>query len=117
MRRALLTIALLSSVTGLALCGPASAAARSVDPAVERGHQLAMRRCAECHAIRPGRQSPDGDAPRFASLRLRFNELSLVRRLEGIPWGQHAGMPPIGLTAEDRHDLAAYIESLNPPGG
>jgi mono/diheme cytochrome c family protein len=115
MRRALMIIALLSSVAGLAVSQPASAA-RAADPAVERGHQLAMRRCAECHAIGHGRQSPDGDAPRFVALRLRFNELSLERRLDGIPWGRHAGMPPIGLSDGDRQDLAAYIESLRSPG-
>ena len=81
-------------------------------PAVERGRELAMRRCAECHAVRRGSDSPDGDAPPFSTLRLRFNELSLERRLAGIPWGEHAGMPPIGLTSGDRSDLAAYIESL-----
>jgi mono/diheme cytochrome c family protein len=115
MRRALLIVALLSSGMTLAASEPAWAARRA-DPAVERGHQLAMRRCAECHAVRAGRESPDGDAPRFTTLRLRFNALSLERRLEGIPWGQHAGMPPVGLTAEDRRDLAAYIESLKSPG-
>jgi mono/diheme cytochrome c family protein len=116
MRRALLIIALLS---GLAAVAPASAATRAhaVDPAIERGHQLAIRRCAECHAIGRGRESPDGDAPRFVALRLRFNELSLERRLAGIPWGQHAGMPPVGLTEGDRRDLAAYIESLRSPRG
>ncbi|HEX2816752.1 MAG TPA: cytochrome c [Phenylobacterium sp.] len=113
----MLIIALLSFGMELAVSGPASAAVRAADPAVERGHQLAMRRCAECHAVGRGRESPDGDAPRFSTLRLRFNELSLERRLAGIPWGEHAGMPPVGLTNEDRQDLAAYIESLRSPRG
>jgi mono/diheme cytochrome c family protein len=115
MRRVLLTMALLSSVAGLAVSAPTSTPRMHLDPAVERGHQLAMRRCAECHAVRGGRESPDGDAPRFTSLRLRYNALSLERRLAGIPWGRHAGMPPVGLTPEDRRDLAAYIESLKSP--
>jgi mono/diheme cytochrome c family protein len=117
MRHALLIIALSSSLAGLAATAPSSAAPRPFDPAVERGHQLALRRCAECHAVGRGRESPDGDAPRFTTLHLRFNEFSLARRLAGIPRGQHAGMPPIGLTDADRSDLAAYIESLRTPRG
>lgn len=113
MRAILLTIAL--SVTVGAAGGPAAAEKRSADPAVERGHDLAMRRCAECHAIGYGRESPDGDAPRFVDLRMRYNLLSLEKHLAGIPWGEHAGMPPVGLTEGDRADLSAYIESLRSP--
>jgi mono/diheme cytochrome c family protein len=117
MRRALLVVALLSSVAGFAVAAPSPTAPRAPDPAVDRGHQLAMRRCAQCHAIRPGHESPDGDAPQFSSLRLRFNEISLQRRLAAIPWGRHAGMPPVGLSDADRSDLAAYIERLPSPRG
>jgi mono/diheme cytochrome c family protein len=106
MRRAWLIIALVAS--------GAAAAERPSDPSVERGRDIAARQCAECHALRHGRDSPDGDAPTFPVLRLRYNELSLERRLAGIPWGDHAGMPPIGLTRQDRQDLAAFIESLPP---
>jgi cytochrome c len=117
MRQALLIIALLSPAVLWTISPRSPAAApRPVDPAVERGHGLAARRCAECHAIGASRDSPDGDAPPFAVLHLRYTAISLERRLDGIPWGEHAGMPPIGLSSADRKDLAAYIENLHSPG-
>lgn len=115
MGRSWLIIALSLAVAGPAICRPASAAPLPLDAAVERGHDLAMRRCSECHAVRRSRESPNGDAPPFVTLRLRHNELSLERRLADVSWGEHAGMPPTGLTAEDRTDLAAYIQSLESP--
>src|SRR5512141_183115 len=81
MRAALLIFAL--AATGLAASVTLPRDARAaVDPAVDRGQSVAERRCAECHAIRPGRRSPDGDAPPFSVLRLRYNELSLTRRID-----------------------------------
>jgi mono/diheme cytochrome c family protein len=112
-RRALLTIALLSAA------GPGLAAAsspRPSDAAVERGHGLAVRHCSECHSVTIFGESPDGDAPRFPVLRMRYNELSLARRLAGASRGGHAGMPPIPMTESERRDLIAYIESLVSPG-
>lgn len=113
MWRALLMLAVLAPAIAVAGPAPSAPTARPVDPAVERGRDLAARRCAECHAVRYGRDSPDGAAPPFPALSLRYNEISLERRLAGIPWADHAGMPPIGLTANDRQDLVAFIESLH----
>lgn len=108
MRRVLLILALAAAPLA------ASAAARplAVDPAVDRGQSLAQRRCVECHAVRPGRDSTDGDAPSFTVLRLRFNEISLARRIAAVTRGEHAGMPPLALSDADRRDLVSYIESL-----
>jgi mono/diheme cytochrome c family protein len=117
-RQAFLIIALsIASAAAMTPVGPPAKAVRPFDPAVERGHSLASRRCAECHAIGRGRDSPDGDAPRFVTLSLRFNALSLERRLTRTLRGEHAGMPPVGLSDEDRKDLAVYIESLRSPEG
>jgi mono/diheme cytochrome c family protein len=107
--RALLILALAAT----AIAAPiATARERPVDPAVDRGQGVAARRCVECHAVRAGRESADGDAPRFTVLRSRYNEISLARRIAAVTRGEHAGMPPTNLSSADRHDLVAYIESL-----
>ena len=114
MRRALLIVAVAASV----FCGaqPSLSAARAqrLDPAVDRGWGVAQQRCAECHATRPGRDSTDGYAPPFTVLRLRYNEISLAKRIAAVTRGEHGGMPPMSIGDADRQDLVAYIESLGP---
>ena len=114
MRQALLVFLLAAPVLGGAFAISPTAHAKPLDPAVDRGWGVAQRRCAECHSIRPGRDSPDGDAPPFTLLRLRHNEISLSRRIALVTRGEHAGMPPTAITDADRHDLVSYIESLGP---
>lgn len=113
MRRALLILALAAPVSG-AFPSLSAARAQPLDPAVDRGWGVAQKRCAECHAIRPGRDSADGDAPPFMVLRLRYNEISLARRIAAVTRGEHAGMPRMALSDADRQDLVSYIESLRP---
>jgi len=108
LRRVLLLLVLAAAP----FAGSAAARPQAPDPAVDRGQAIAQRRCAECHAVRPGRDSADGDAPAFTVLRLRYNELSLSRRIEVVTRGEHFGMPPLSLNDADRHDLVSYIESL-----
>lgn len=110
MRRVLLLLALAAAP----FAASAATGSHAVDPAVDRGQSIAQRRCAECHAVRPGRRSADGDAPPFTILRLRYNELSLARRIAAVTHGEHAGMPPTVLSDTDRRDLVHYIESLGP---
>jgi len=113
MRRALL-ISALASLLGGALASASAARAEPLDPAVDRGWGVAQQKCAECHAVRPGRDSADGDAPPFTVLRLRYNEISLARRIAAVTSGEHAGMPRMALSDADRQDLVSYIESLRP---
>ena len=96
----------------LAAASPAVAAA-TADPAVERGRDVAQRHCAECHALGSG-HGDHGDGPSFAVLRLRYNELSLSRRIKAVSRGEHGGMRPILISDTDRRDLIRYIESLGP---
>jgi mono/diheme cytochrome c family protein len=101
----------------LAAASPAAAAAPrapSADPAVERGRDVAQRHCAECHALGPGRGGANGDGPSFAILRLRYNELSLARRIKAVSRGEHGGMPPVMISDTDRRDLIRFVESLAP---
>jgi cytochrome c len=112
LRRAVLTFALAAALLGAPFAGASAAGAQPVDPAVDRGSGVAQRQCVECHAVRPGRHSADGDAPPFTVLRLRYNEISLARRIAAVTKGEHAGMPPTSLSDADRKDLVSYIESL-----
>jgi len=116
MRRALLIFALAGPVFGVPSASPSAspsaASAQVRDPAVDRGWAVAEHRCIECHAVRPGRASADGDAPPFTVLRLRYNEISLARRIAAVTHGEHAGMPHTVLSDADRRDLVQYIESL-----
>jgi mono/diheme cytochrome c family protein len=111
-RHALLAFTLAASAFGAPFGAFSVARAQPLEPAVDRGWGVAQRRCVACHAVRPGRDSTDGDAPPFTVLRLRYNELSLARRIASVTRGEHAGMPPTPLTSAERHDLVVYIESL-----
>ena len=116
MRRALLTLVVAASILGGLPTNFQAAQARPLDPAVDRGWDLAQHRCVECHAVRPGRESSEGAAPPFRVLQLRYNEISLAKRIFAVSQGEHAGMPPMALTEAERQDLVAYIESLDPEG-
>ncbi|HZZ32465.1 MAG TPA: cytochrome c [Phenylobacterium sp.] len=106
----------LISMTGLLLAAAtaASAAAPAGDPALARGAHLAQRDCAGCHAVTSGERSPNVSAPGFNELRVRFNPISLERRLEVFPRHGHEGMPQPVMTPGDIADLVAYIQSLEP---
>lgn len=104
----------LASVVAFPLPAAAGPRPQAPDPAIDRGLGVAQRRCAECHAVRPGRESADGDAPPFTTLFRRFDEISLSRRIAAVTRGEHAGMPRTTITDADRHDLVSYIQSLGP---
>ncbi|MBS0332915.1 MAG: cytochrome c [Proteobacteria bacterium] len=80
--------------------------------AADRGGQLADRACAACHATGLKGPSPNGDAPPFRALRLRYNSIALERRLEQLPQSGHPPMPLPPLSQDDAADLAAYIQTL-----
>lgn len=105
---------LLLAFVAVPLTAAAAARPHAPDPAIDRGLGVAQRRCAECHAVRPGHESADGDAPPFTVLFRRFDEISLSRRIAAVTRGEHAGMPRTTITDADRHDLVSYIQSLGP---
>jgi cytochrome c len=105
-------VLLLFALAAAPMASSAATRPKTFDPAIERGQNLAQSRCIQCHAVRPGHQSAHGDAPPFTVLRLRYNEISLSRRIAVVTRGEHFGMPPTPLTDADRHDLVSYIESL-----
>jgi mono/diheme cytochrome c family protein len=104
MRRLALVLAALQVAAG-----PATAAKR--DRQVERGHELARKVCAACHAVEPGAASPVPKAPPFASREMQ-HVAGLEGRLETLAREGHYGMPPQPLVREDVAALLAYIEHL-----
>lgn len=100
------------AIAALALAGCAS---RQVQPpsTVQRGHAVAQRACAACHAVEPGRNSPATKAPAFGSLEMRHTA-GLEGRVADLARSGHYGMPPQALTPEEARDIVAYIESLGP---
>ncbi|CEL53217.1 Cytochrome c OS=Theileria annulata GN=TA12950 PE=3 SV=1 [Rhizoctonia solani AG-1 IB] len=106
-----------------------------VDPqAAQRGAQLFAQRCASCHAIKPGEQSRDSEAPNLrgrydsSSRRITINAQTQEVQNETIRWDDktldnylkgpkmtRAGRPiafePV-TKEQDRIDLIAYLKSM-----
>lgn len=116
MRRALLILALVSPVVGCATSSRPlpSTVASAPSASANRGLFLALHTCAACHAVGSRGASPDGVAPTFPVIRLRYNEISLERRLVSISKNGHVEMPPISMSAEEIRDIIAYIETVGP---
>lgn len=96
----------------LLLAGCAGHHAQPPSPA-QRGHALAQRACAACHAVEPGRDSPDPKAAAFGSLEMR-HVAGLEGRVAELARAGHYAMPPQALTPDEARDVVAYIESLAP---
>jgi mono/diheme cytochrome c family protein len=103
------------AATGCATSGQAPP--KSQDASVDRGRFYALRSCAACHAVGVLGASPNGSAPSFSTIRLRYNALSLPRRLAEISEHGHYEMPPISMTPDEIRDLVAYIETVDASEG
>jgi mono/diheme cytochrome c family protein len=103
------------ALAGAGAATDAAFAQNHPDPALDRGAWVAQRDCAQCHAVGLEGRSPNPGAPTFREIRLRFNPISLERRLHPMPANGHAAMPPRSLSVADVPDLVAYIQSLEPP--
>lgn len=88
--------------------GPAAPAPTQAD----RGERFAWRACAGCHAVGATGESRNGGAPPFRDLAIRYNAVSLERRLAEISRNGHYEMPPVFITVDESRDVAAYIEQL-----
>lgn len=76
-----------------------------------RGHEVALRLCAACHAVEPGGVSPQPRAPAFASREMQHTA-GLDGRVEVLTRQGHYGMAPVALSAQQVDDVVAYVESL-----
>ena len=88
----------------------ATAAAAQPVGDVERGHAIAEKLCAQCHAIKAGETSPRLESPTFEKISATPGMTVLAIKV----WLQtpHPTMPNLMLPADDRDDVAAYITSL-----
>lgn len=96
---------------GLAGCGSLGLHGPRGPSAAERGHATARNICAACHEVEPGRTSPRGPAPAFASREMQHLS-GLDGRIETLTRLGHHAMPPQRLTPDQVMDLIAYIDSL-----
>ncbi|MFY7762194.1 c-type cytochrome [Aquidulcibacter sp.] len=98
------------------LVSPASAAAPSIQrQAIEAGRTLAQSHCATCHAIGKRGQSPNPQAPRFATLAQRYPLDNLAEAFsEGILVG-HGPMPEFQFDPDQIDSLIAYLRSVQSP--
>jgi len=111
--RALPLIFVLGLGAGAAACAdPPKPTPTPFDAAVARGHAVAQRTCAGCHAVESVGESPDRRAPAFRVLTGQFVPLTLRRRLTEIAETGHYDMPPVSVNTDEVADLAAYINSF-----
>jgi len=91
---------------------PAVPALPKLDPAQQRGHDFAVRRCAGCHTIGLD-DGGAGDGPAFSKLARHYNALSLERRFRDVSQHGFDRMPPVEFTRAEADDLIAYFDSLH----
>lgn len=76
---------------------------------VQRGRAMAERRCATCHAVRPGETaSPNAAGFTRVATTPGMTELALQAMLQT----SHRTMPNLILDADEMRDFIAYILSL-----
>jgi len=114
MRRMLMGFLLLAA-TGCATAGQAPP--KKLEGSADRGRFYALRSCAGCHAVGVLGRSPSVNAPSFSAIRLRYNALSLPRRLAEISENGHYEMPPIAMTPDEIRDIVAYVETVDASEG
>ena len=83
-----------------------------LDPAQQRGHDFAVRRCAGCHTVGLD-DGGAGEGPAFHRLARRYNALSLERRFAEVSAHGFDHMPPVEFTRGEAADLIAYFDSLH----
>lgn len=99
----------LAIFAGLFAC---SSGQPELSPMPSGGEAIAARLCSGCHAIGPIPHSPRATAPTFRDLALRYNEISLERKLTEISGRSHFEMPPVTLESAEITELATYIARL-----
>lgn len=106
----------LSMCIAASLVTPASAATSPTQrQAIEAGRGLAQAHCATCHAIGKRGQSPNPQAPRFATLAQRYPLDNLAEAFsEGILVG-HGPMPEFQFEPDQIDSLIAYLRSVQTP--
>ena len=80
-----------------------------------RGRTLAVRLCAQCHAIGKSGTSPLAGAPPFRHLEDRLDLDNFQQRLRQGLMSSHRDMPVFRFTREDARAMVAYLRSIQRP--
>ena len=99
---------------GLALA-MATRDAMALSTAERRGRTLAVRLCAQCHAIGRSDISPRIGAPPFRHLESRANLDTFQQRLRRGLISSYHDMPVVRFTREDAHAMVAYLRLIQRP--
>jgi len=96
---------------GAVLLGAAAGANAQSYGDAEKGRAFAQRACAECHAVLKGQQqSPHPVAPSFTRI-AQTPTISGIA-LEVLLTTPHETMPNLVLSADERANVIAYIQTL-----
>jgi cytochrome c len=101
-------------VLALTLIAPAIAAqdAMALSALEQRGRTLAVRHCAQCHAIGKTGANPRGGAPALRHLDQRVNLDTFASRLRQGLMSTHQDMPIVRFNREDSRAMVAYLRSI-----
>lgn len=109
-----IVIILKTAIMGLIAVGLASVAGAEQRADLNKGHALAKKLCARCHAIDLKDASKLPTAPPFRILAARYSVWGLQEALaEGIVVG-HPAMPEFVLTPVEIFHLLSYMATLAP---
>lgn len=97
----------------LAVCialQPIGGFAQTSEPSATRGHQLAVRLCANCHLVdASGKSAPEGVGS-FRGIANRTGQSA--DRISNVLMLPHMPMPDAQLTRAEIQDILAYLETL-----
>lgn len=79
----------------------------------QRGRDIAVLVCAQCHAVRKTGKSPRTGAPPFRTLIGKFTEEGMREQLDLALSLEHKPMPPWKFSSEQVNDLMAYLVQLS----
>jgi len=89
--------------------------ALALSPLEHRGRTIAVRLCAQCHAIGKTDKSSRAGAPPFRQLEQRVNLDTFASRLRQGLMSGHYDMPEFRFGREDARALVAYLRSIQSP--
>ena len=89
--------------------------AMALSGAERRGRTLAIRLCAQCHAIGKSDASPKIGAPPFRHLESRIGLDNFQQRLRQGLMSSYHDMPVFRFTREDARAMVAYLRSIQRP--
>jgi mono/diheme cytochrome c family protein len=89
--------------------------AMALSAAERRGRTLAVRLCAQCHAIGKSDASPRIGAPPFRHLESRVDLDTFQQRLRQGLMSSYHDMPVFRFAREDARAMVVYLRSIQSP--